>query len=74
MPASSNLITSFITTSFMLGFSRHCASKEDQAPSPRGIWCIQMEGSIPFKFATVHPIASLCSFNTFNGISFMVLL
>jgi hypothetical protein len=28
-----------------------------------------MEGSIPFKFAIVHPIASLCSFNTSNRLS-----
>jgi hypothetical protein len=64
MPASSNL-----TTSFMLGFSRHCVSREGQAPSFRWIRCIQIEGSLPFKYAIVHPITSLCSFNTSNKLS-----
>jgi hypothetical protein len=69
MPASSNLTTSFITTSFMLGFSRRCASRKGLAPSSRWIGCIQMDGSIPFRSATVHPIAYLCSFNTSNRLS-----
>jgi hypothetical protein len=69
MPASSNLTISFITTSFMLGFSRRCASREGLAPSSRWIWCIQMDGSIPFRSTTVHPIASLCFFNTSNRLS-----
>ena len=66
MPTSSNLTTSFITTSFMLGFSQHCASREGRTPSSRWIWCIQIEGLIPFKSTIVHPIAYLCSFNTSN--------
>jgi hypothetical protein len=69
MPALSNLTTSFITTFFMLGFSLHSASREGQAPSFRWIQCIQMDGSIPFRSATVHPIAFLCSFNTSNRLS-----
>jgi hypothetical protein len=69
VPVSSNLTTSFITTSFMLGFSQRCASREGLAPSSRWIWCIQMDGSIPFRSATVHPIASLCSFSTSNRLS-----
>jgi hypothetical protein len=69
MPASSNLTTSFITTSFILGFSRCCASREGLAPSSRWIRCIQMDGSIPFSSTTVHPIAYLCSFNTSNILS-----
>jgi hypothetical protein len=69
MPASSSLTTSFITTSFMLGFSQRYASRDGLTPSSRWIRCIQMDGSIPFRSAIVHPIAYLCSFNTSNRLS-----
>jgi hypothetical protein len=69
MPTSSSLTTSFITTSFMLGFSRRCASREGLAPFSRWIRCIHMDGSIPFRSAIVHIMASLCSFSTSNRLS-----
>ena len=67
--ASSNLTTSFITTSLMLVFSQCCASHKGQAPFSKWIQCIQIKGSIPFKSAIVLPIASLHFFNTSNKLS-----
>jgi hypothetical protein len=69
MLATSNLTNSFITISFILGFSWCCDSREGRAPSSKRIRCIQIDRSIPFKSAIVHTIAFLCFFNTSNKLS-----
>jgi hypothetical protein len=55
IPLSRNLMSSFLTTSFILGLSLHCISLEGLAFSSKLILCAQIKGLIPFMSTMVPP-------------------
>src|SRR5262249_26886782 len=58
-PASSNLITSIFTTSFMFGLSLFWGCITGWCASSIRILCVQKEGFIPFMSDIFHAIAPL---------------
>ena len=69
IPASSHLIITFFTTSFILGFNLHCGCTLGLNSSSNSILCWQYIGLIPRMSAMVHPMAFSCSFNTWTNLS-----
>ena len=57
MPASKSLIMSPLTTSFILGFKCLWGCLHGLDSSNTLMRCIQMEGSIPLRSSSDHPIA-----------------
>src|SRR5262249_45878040 len=69
-PASSNLITSVFTTSFMFGLSLLWGCITGWCPSSIRILYVQKDGFIPFISEIFQEIAPLYFLNTSNSLSF----
>ena len=79
--AFSYFSTSFLKTSFIIGFNLICCSIEVLAIFSKRILCMQMEGLIPFKSSIDQAIASLyflrvsssfCSSNSVNAAKIII--
>jgi hypothetical protein len=64
MPASSNLITSFFTTSLRLVFKILYGSREGLWSSSSKIRCMQREGFSPLRSSIEYLITFLCNLNS----------
>ena len=65
IPTSSNLSTSFFTTSCNVGFRRLCICLIGRASSSIKIRWVQMAALIPLRSAIVQPSAPLCCLSNF---------
>jgi len=72
IPWSNSFKISFITTSFMVGFSLRCGFLTGLASSFSKILCMQIAGFMPFISAKVNLIAVLFSLKTLNNFSSLV--
>src|SRR5262249_11362972 len=73
-PASSSLITSVFTTSFMFGFSLLWGCITGWCPSSIKILCVQKDGFIPLISEIFHAIASLYFVSISNSFSFSIVV
>jgi hypothetical protein len=72
MLISSNLITSFFTTSLRLGFNLLCGSREGLWSSSSKIRCMQREMFSPLRSSIEYPIAFLCNLNSCKNFAIYV--
>ena len=69
IPVTNSFITSFFTALRMVGFNFFCCYLTGLKSSSKSIRCMHMEGFIPGRSTSVHPMAFLRPFKTCSNLS-----